>query len=114
MQYALLIYRNPAGLAQLSAAEQEEVVKEYWDLRSQPGMVGGAGLQGTETATTVRTQDGQTLITDGPFADTKEFFGGFYLFEADNLDQATEMAARIPDARLGGAIEVRPVLDTAG
>ena len=63
-----------------------------------------------ETATTVRARDDQLLITDGPFADTKEVFGGFYLLEADDLDRATEIAARIPAVRLGGSVEIRPVV----
>jgi hypothetical protein len=63
-----------------------------------------------ETATTVRVADGEALITDGPFADTKEVFGGFYLLEADDLDGALEIAARIPAARLGGSVEVRPIM----
>ena len=67
-------------------------------------------LQLPSTATTVRIRDGKTLITDGPFANTKEVFGGYYLYEADDLDQATEMAARIPAVRLGGSIEIRPVM----
>ena len=70
----------------------------------------GAALHPVETATTVRVQDGQTLVTDGPFADTKEVFAGFYLIEADDLDQATEIAARIPAARIGGSVEIRPVV----
>jgi hypothetical protein len=73
-------------------------------------VTGGAALQSPETATTVRVEGGQTLVTDGPFADTKEVFGGFYLIEADDLDQATELAARIPAARFGGAIEIRPLM----
>jgi hypothetical protein len=73
-------------------------------------VVGGASLHPVETATTVRVQDGKTLVTDGPFADTKEVFGGFYLVEADDLDQATEIAARIPAARIGGSVEIRPVV----
>ncbi len=68
-------------------------------------------MQPVETATTVRVKEGQTLTTDGPFADTKEVFGGFYLLEADDLDQAIEVAARIPAARLGGSIEVRPIVE---
>lgn len=109
MQYALLIYTKPGDVESLSPAEQESVSREYWALREEPSITGGAGLQGTETATTVRVDGGQVLVTDGPFADTKEILGGFYLFEADDLDQATEMAARIPAARLGGAIEIRPL-----
>ena len=75
------------------------------------GVASSAQLQPIETATTVRVQNGRTLTTDGPFADTKEVFGGFYLIEADDLDQATEIAARIPAARIGGSVEIRPVID---
>jgi hypothetical protein len=87
------------------------VVGEYFALRDDPRCLDGAGLQGTETATTVRVDDGRTLTTDGPYADTKEVFGGYYVFEADDLDQAIEVAARIPAARMGGAVEVRPVME---
>jgi hypothetical protein len=109
MQYALLIYTAPGTVEALSPAEQQALSVEYYALRDEPGMLGGAGLQPVTTATTVRLADGQPLVTDGPFADTKEVFGGYYLYEADNLDQAIEMAARIPAVRLGGSIEVRPV-----
>jgi len=95
----------------LSTAEREANHREYLDIKKLPGVVGGASLHPVETATTVRVQDGQTLVTDGPFADTKEVFGGFYLIEADDLDQATEIAARIPAARIGGSVEIRPVID---
>ena len=74
-------------------------------------MTGGAQLQPPATATTVRVQDGRTLTTDGPFAETKEALGGYYLLEASDLDAAIELAARIPAARLGGAIEVRPLVE---
>lgn len=113
MQYALLIYHNPGVIESLGAEERAAVSREYWSLREEPGMLGGAALQPVETATTIRVADGQVLVTDGPFADTKEIFGGFYLFEADNLDQATEIAARIPAARFGGSVEIRPVVGTA-
>jgi hypothetical protein len=114
MQYALLIYRDPAATEALSDEEQEQVHREYWQIRSEPRMTGGASLHPAETATTVRVSDGQVLVTDGPFADTKEIFAGFYLLEADDLDQATEVAARIPAARLGGAVEIRPVVTPEG
>jgi len=110
MQYALLIYRKPGAAEALSPDEQEAHHREYLDIRKLPGVVGGASLYPVETATTVRVQDGQTLVTDGPFADTKEIFAGFYLIEADDLDQATELAARIPAARMGGSVEIRPVV----
>jgi hypothetical protein len=110
MQYALLIYTDPETTGALTPAEREAASQEYLALRKEPGMLGGAALQPTTTATTLELTDGRTLVTDGPFADTKEFFGGFYLYEAENLDQATEMAARIPALRLGGKVEIRPVM----
>jgi hypothetical protein len=110
MQYALLIYTKPGTIESLTPAEQEELGREYWALRDEPEVLSGAGLQPATSATTVRLADGQPLVTDGPFADTKEVFGGYYVVEADNLDQAIELAGRIPALRLGGAVEVRPVL----
>ncbi len=110
MQYALLIYSTPGAIEELGQDEQEAIHQEYMALRQAPGMVGGAALHPVETATTVRVQDAQVLDTDGPFADTKEVFAGFYLLEADDLDAATEVAARIPAARFGGAVEIRPVV----
>ena len=110
MQYALLIYSKPGAAEALSADEREANHREYLDIKKLPGVVGGASLHPVESATTVRVQDGQTLVTDGPFADTKEVFGGFYLIEADDLDQATAIAARIPAARIGGSVEIRPVV----
>ena len=110
MQYALLIYTKPGAQEALGAREHEAVHREYMALRDVPGIVGGAALHPVETATTVRTRDDQLLITDGPFADTKEVFGGFYLLEADDLGRATEIAARIPAVRLGGSVEIRPVV----
>jgi hypothetical protein len=84
---------------------------EYMAISGAPGVTGGAQLQAVSTATTVRVQDGRTLTTDGPFTETKEALGGYYLFEAADLDAAIELAARIPAARLGGAIEVRPLVE---
>jgi hypothetical protein len=110
MQYALLIYYEPGITDALSADEQEAVHREYMELKELPGMRGGASLYPVETATTVRIIDNAVLVTDGPFADTKEIFAGFYLLEADDLDQATEIAARIPAVRLGGAVEIRPIV----
>jgi hypothetical protein len=110
MQYALLIYRQPGVAETLSEQEQEADHREYLALRKLPAVTGGAALYPAETATTVRVQDGRTLVTDGPFADTKEILAGFYLVEAEDLDAATEIAARIPAARIGGSIEIRPVV----
>ena len=111
MKYALLIYSKPGSHEALSKADYAAVHSEYMALSDEAGCVGGAQLQPVETATTVRIADGETLVTDGPFADTKEVFGGFYLFEADDLDRATALAERIPAARLGGSVEVRPVVE---
>ena len=111
MKYAMLIHEKPGYVEALTEDEQKAVFAEYMALAEDPRARGGAQLQPIETATTVRVQDGQTLTTDGPYADTKEVFGGYYVFEADNLDEAIELAARIPAARLGGAIEVRPLVE---
>jgi hypothetical protein len=113
VQYALLIYTKPGTVEALSQQQREALSAEYYALRDEPGVLGGAGLQPVTTATTVRLADGQPLVTDGPFADTKEVFGGYYLIEAEDLDQATELAGRIPALRLGGAIEIRPVMGKA-
>jgi hypothetical protein len=110
MKYAMLIYEKPGYVEALSEDEQEGVFGEYTTLRDDPRRVASGQLQPTETATTVRVQDGQTLTNDGPYADTKEVFG-YYVCEVENLDEAIELAARIPAARLGGAIEVRPLVE---
>jgi hypothetical protein len=110
MQYALMIYAEPGYDEALPEAERDAMYAEYWALADDPRCVGSARLQPIETATSVRVVGGRTLMTDGPFADTKEVLGGFCLVEAANLDEAIEIAARIPAARLGGAVEVRPVV----
>jgi hypothetical protein len=111
MKYALLIYEKPGSHEALAEAEREAAYGEYFALSGDSRCASGAQLQPIETATTVRVQDGQTLTTDGPFADTKEIFGGYYVFEAGDLDEAIELAARIPAARIGGSVEVRPVVE---
>jgi hypothetical protein len=111
MQYAVLIYENTEGWATLGDDERKQMTDRYWTLRGEPGVLGGAGLQRADTATTVRVQGGETLVTDGPFADTKEVFGGYYLLEADDIDSAIAFAAKLPAAELGGAIEIRPVVE---
>jgi hypothetical protein len=111
MKYALLIYSKPGSHESLSEDEYKTVNGEYMALSDDPRCLSGAQLQPIETATTVRVEDGRTLTTDGPFADTKEIFGGYYVFEAGNLDEAIELAARIPAARIGGKVEVRPVVE---
>jgi hypothetical protein len=110
MQYALLIYAEPGYGDGLPEPEREAALAEFRALADDDRAVGGAQLEPVETATSVRVVGGRTLMTDGPFADTKEVLGGFYLFEAADLDEAIELAARIPAARYGGTIEVRPVV----
>jgi hypothetical protein len=113
MQYMLLIYDDPSVWGSLSEDERGAVMGEYFAytdaIRSTGNFVAGDALQPSTTATTVRVRDGETLVTDGPFAETKEQLGGYYLVEARDVDEAIELAGRIPSARMG-TIEVRPVL----
>jgi hypothetical protein len=111
MKYALLIYDVPDAWEGLSDERRNAIFGEYFAVAQTPGVVGGEQLLPVETATTIRVKDGETLTTDGPFADTKEFLGGFFLLEADNLDSAIEIAARIPAAHMGGSVEIRPVVE---
>ncbi|NRQ40364.1 hypothetical protein HII36_52385 [Nonomuraea sp. NN258] len=109
MQYALLIYTPPGYVESLSDVERETMLAEYLALADDDRCVTAAQLQPVETATSVRVAGGKTLMTDGPFADTKEVLGGFCVIEAADLDEAIEVAARVPAARLGGVVEIRPV-----
>ena len=109
MQYALLIYTVPGAQDGDTDEQRQAVTAEYLAIADDPRMVGSAHLKPVDSATTVRAPDGRTLITDGPFADTKEVFAGFYLIEADDIEAALEVAERIPSTRLGGGVEVRPV-----
>jgi hypothetical protein len=114
MKYLLQNYSTPEyreELERLSADEQRAIVDEWAAIGQSPGIVDGAQLQPIELATTVRVEKGQTLLTDGPFVDAKEHVGGFCLVEADDLDGALEIAARFPVARMGGAVEVRPLIE---
>ena len=118
MKYMLLIHqgdtptpRDPDAWATLTEDEQKAVFADYQAINQTPGVTPGVQMEAAEMATTVRVQDGRTLTTDGPFVETKEALGGYLFFEADDLDAAIELAARIPAARLGGAIEVRPVVE---
>ena len=118
MKYLLLIHqgdtptpRDPDAWARLSEEEQNAVYADYQAINQTPGVTSGLQLAEPETATTVRVENGETLTTDGPFVAVKEALGGYLVFEADDLDAAIELAARIPAARLGGAIEVRPIVE---
>jgi hypothetical protein len=111
MRYALLIYVTPW---ESTAEEDAEVMAAYnaftQDAVTADVMRGGEALHEAKTATSVRVRDGQVMVTDGPFAETKEEFGGFYLIEAENIDEAIKWAAKIPGAKRG-TVEVRPVVD---
>jgi hypothetical protein len=112
VQYMLLIYPSAdiAAWQALGDDERQAITADYMALREAPGFQAGSQLEGADTATTVRERDGEALITDGPFADTREVLAGYYLFECDDLDQALALARRIPAVRMGGAVEVRPVV----
>jgi len=113
MEYLLLIYDNEAGIAAMSEAEQGAIYADYG--RFTQGILqsgnhrAGQQLQPVATATTVRVRDGKRVVTDGPFAETREQLGGFYLIEAKDLDEALAIAERVPSARIG-SIEVRPLV----
>jgi hypothetical protein len=113
MQYLLLIYSEPGEWESLPEEERDALYEEYLtlsrDLRERDALVSANELQPIAAATTVRVRDGETEVTDGPFAETKEALGGYYLIETESLDEAIEWAARIPTARRG-MVEVRPVV----
>jgi hypothetical protein len=118
VRFLMLIHHGDAttpddqeAWGRLSAEEQKQISDDYQAINATPGVTPGLWLQPPETATTVRVQDGRTLTTDGPFVEIKEALGGYLVFEADDLDAAIELASRIPAARLGGGIEVRPVME---
>ena len=115
MQYMLLIYNSEKAWGTMSEADRNAAFGEYMkftqDIKASGHWKGGDALQPIHTATTVRVRGGKTQTTDGPFAETRETLGGFYLIEAKDLDEATKIAARIPDARIGdGSVEIRPVM----
>jgi len=118
MKYMLLIHqvdtptpRDPEAWAQLSEAEQQAVFADYQAITANPNVTPGNQLDEPETATTVRVQEGKTLTTDGPFVALDDALGGWFLLDADDLDAAIQIAARVPAARQGGSIEVRPVVE---
>ena len=114
MQYLLLIYENEKRWTDMPEAKRNAEMAEYGtfteSISESKHMLGGNALQPTATATSVRVRDGKRLTTDGPFAETKEQLGGYYLIEAKDLDDAIGVAARIPSAR-AGSIEIRPIMD---
>jgi hypothetical protein len=116
MKYLLLIHDVEAGWAKMTEAEIGPIMQEYRrfseEIRASGHYLAGAQLQPTSTATSVKIRDGKRLVTDGPFAETREQLGGYYLIEARDLDEAIAIAARIPSARFG-TIEVRPLVESA-
>jgi len=117
LKYMLLIHQGDTPLPGtdewegLSQEEQQAVYADYQAINQTPGVTSGLRMQPPETATTVRVEDGKTLTTDGPFVETKEALGGYLFIETDDPDAAIELAARIPAARMGGAVEVRPLAE---
>jgi hypothetical protein len=117
MKYVLLIHQGAGAVPgneaweNLSEDDQRKVYEDYQALNQTPGVTpNDLRLDSPETATTVRVEDGETLTTDGPFVSVKEALGGWLTYEADDLDAAIELASKIPAARLGGGIEIRPVV----
>ena len=113
MQYLCLIYEEESQMLSRSEEEQEQIMADYWaftgEVRENGQLVAGEALMPTETATTVRIRNGERVTTDGPFAETKEQLGGFYLLECKDLDEAIEQASKIPSSKFG-SIEVRPIM----
>jgi hypothetical protein len=114
MRYMLLIYTHPAVWGDLPKEQVDAMMAEYAHftkgIADSGELISGEPLTGTETATTVRTRDGKTTLTDGPFAETKEHLAGYYLVDVKDLDRALELAAQIPDVTLG-SVEVRPIME---
>ena len=114
MKFLLTIYSDESGWTNASPEDVQRIMEAYgaFGQAAQDAgvLLGGEGLQPTSTATTVRVRDAETITTDGPFAETREQLGGYYLLDCKDLDEATRWAAKIPDAT-GGAVEVRPVMD---
>lgn len=111
MKYALLIHTSREMPSDVPDEAAAAITAEYMAINDLPGVYAGEALQAVDTATTVRVQDDRVLTTDGPFAEMKEVFAGFYLVDVTDLDAALEIARKIPAARMGGAVEIRPVVE---
>jgi hypothetical protein len=111
MEYMLLVYDNPKAWPDLSEEEYGKIYAEYAAVSGHSATKHAAQLKPADTARSVRVKDGERVVTDGPFADTKEVLGGYYLVQTDTLEEAEAIAAQIPSARLGGTVEVRPVVE---
>ncbi len=111
MQYVLLIYDDPGVWAKVPPEDYPKLYEEYGAIAQLPSTKGGAQLQPVDTARSVRVHGGKPIVTDGPFAETKEVLGGFYIVDAGSQAEAEEIATRVPSARMGGTVEVRPVVE---
>lgn len=119
MKYMLLIHHGDAptprdreAWARVSEDEREAIYRDYRAVSETSGVSPGVTMEGPDVATTVRIRDGETLVTDGPFVEMKEALGGYLFYAAEDLDQAIALAARIPAARFGGAVEIRPLVES--
>ncbi len=117
MKYALFLYDDPSNANEMGTPEMDAEMQQWFafteELSNSGKMLGGEALTPVETATTVRVRGGKTVTTDGPFAETKETLGGFYMLEAENLDEAIAWAAKIPSAP-NGSVEIRPIMEFDG
>jgi len=111
VKYMLLVYDNPASWTDVTEEQMKSLYAEYAAVSNDPATIGSAQLAPIDTAKTIRVRNGETLTTDGPFAETKEHLGGYYLVEADSIDAAVAIGKRIPSARMGGSVEVRPLIE---
>lgn len=111
MRYALLIHLKPDSYDGLTDDDRRAITAEYMAIAGEERVAGGAHLRPPETATTVRQNGSGLLTTDGPFADTKEILGGWFVLDADDVDAALEVAGRIPALRMGGSVEIRPLVE---
>jgi len=111
MKYMLLVYDDPTKWTDVTDEQMQGLYVEYGAVSQNPATIGSARLQPVETAKTVRIKGGDTLVTDGPFAETKEQLGGYYLVEAGSIEDAAKIGAAIPSARMGGSVEVRELVE---
>jgi hypothetical protein len=112
VKYALLLYDDPAAWQDVDEGQMSSLYAEYMAVANEPESYGGAELKPADTAKTIRMANGEPIVTDGPFTETKEILSGLYLVDAPSEERALELAARIPTvSRMGGAIEVRPIVE---
>jgi hypothetical protein len=113
VKYAILIYDDPSGLEKMAEAGMYEEYEKFANGLVESGRMRGGEQLAMHSVTTLRSESGKTIVADGPFAETKEQLGGFFLIECDSLDQALESAGQVPSLRYGGTVEVRPIVEDA-